>query len=192
MYAKPLRELSADDLGFYAHKAMTTWGNVNDFKHFLPRLLELLHLDCNNNWFDLHAITVKLQYGNWHQWPQNEQEAIGQFIFADWQHLVNETDWEVSLEDFNEYGYYIGLAALITAWQYSHRKRGLKNFVRFAYNYGSSIFSSRKAILIGNQDHTTALKEWLRERSLAETLEQAFFELQEEASVFVEELSIVQ
>ena len=34
LLSKPLRELAADDLSKYYWKAMTTWGAVDDFKHF--------------------------------------------------------------------------------------------------------------------------------------------------------------
>jgi hypothetical protein len=40
--SKPLRQLASSDLGRYAFKAMTTWGNQDDFRHFLPRIFELL------------------------------------------------------------------------------------------------------------------------------------------------------
>ena len=48
--AKVLRELTADDLNHFAFNAMTTWGTVKDFKHFLPRLLELLAFDKRFMW----------------------------------------------------------------------------------------------------------------------------------------------
>ena len=37
----PLRELTGDQLGPYASWAMTTVGEVDDYRHFLPRILEL-------------------------------------------------------------------------------------------------------------------------------------------------------
>ncbi|EFH85170.1 hypothetical protein [Ktedonobacter racemifer] len=40
--SKPLRELTEEDLRRYTLKALTTWGDVNDLKHFLPRMLELV------------------------------------------------------------------------------------------------------------------------------------------------------
>jgi hypothetical protein len=39
IHAKPLRELSIDNLDDFARKALTTWGSADDLKHFLPRLL---------------------------------------------------------------------------------------------------------------------------------------------------------
>lgn len=41
LFSKPLNELNQDDLSRYTGKAMTTWGNANDYKHFLPRIFEL-------------------------------------------------------------------------------------------------------------------------------------------------------
>lgn len=40
--SKPLRQLSSSDLSRYSFKAMTTWGDKNDFRHFLPRIFELV------------------------------------------------------------------------------------------------------------------------------------------------------
>src|SRR5688572_11844593 len=39
--SKPLRRLTAADLERFAFNAVSTLGTVGDFKHFLPRLLEL-------------------------------------------------------------------------------------------------------------------------------------------------------
>jgi hypothetical protein len=37
----PLRELTADQFGWYGSKALTTVGNAEDFRYFWPRLVEL-------------------------------------------------------------------------------------------------------------------------------------------------------
>ena len=36
-----LRELSAEDLSGYAGEALMVWGTEVDFKHFLPRIMEI-------------------------------------------------------------------------------------------------------------------------------------------------------
>src|SRR5262245_16013964 len=41
LHRAPLRRLDGRSLGRYAFKALTTWGDVDDLRHFLPRLLEL-------------------------------------------------------------------------------------------------------------------------------------------------------
>src|SRR5438105_2663647 len=66
--AKPLRELTWDEIEKFAHKAMTTWGDVEDFKHFLPRLFELLAYE--NQWpvsVD-RLFSSKLQDADWRSW----------------------------------------------------------------------------------------------------------------------------
>ena len=41
IFSKPLKKLTQDDLPRDTGKAMTIWGNSRNFKHFLPRILEL-------------------------------------------------------------------------------------------------------------------------------------------------------
>ena len=36
IHSKQLRQLNGDDLSRYAFKAMTTWGDIEDFKYYLP------------------------------------------------------------------------------------------------------------------------------------------------------------
>jgi hypothetical protein len=50
-------------------------GSVNDFKHFLPRILELLVADPNSG---LHpAVLVKnLEDAEFQSWPKEEKQAV--------------------------------------------------------------------------------------------------------------------
>lgn len=93
LMAKPLRELSIEeDLVVYYFKAMTTWGDVIDFKHFMPRIFELLTTIPLGieEWVALN----KLHYGHYETWPAVEQAAIHQFLLAFWQVLLNEeSEW---------------------------------------------------------------------------------------------------
>jgi len=65
-------------------KALTTWGEVTDLKHFLPRILELLaQLDATQDWaIDGELIASKLRYADWRKWPADEQDALTQFFLA--------------------------------------------------------------------------------------------------------------
>jgi hypothetical protein len=62
--AKPLRQLTSSDLGRYAFKAMTTWGDKDDFRHFLPRIFELLVSEKGMGW-DEEVILGKLALAEW-------------------------------------------------------------------------------------------------------------------------------
>ena len=63
LHSKQLRELEDEDLARYAFKAMTTWGDVNDYKHYLPRIFELSAK--RELLVDTFVTLGKLEYGKW-------------------------------------------------------------------------------------------------------------------------------
>jgi hypothetical protein len=84
LYSNPLRSLSAEDLSRYAVKAMTTWGDVQDFRHFLPRILGLV-VSGDRDWsVDTEVVLGKLAYANWRTWPEREQAALRSFLSLRW------------------------------------------------------------------------------------------------------------
>ena len=78
--AKPLRSLSGADLGKFAMKALNTWGDEDEFRHYLPRMFELV-VD-EPNWTDIPILFGKLSTGGWRTWPPEEQHAIERYINA--------------------------------------------------------------------------------------------------------------
>lgn len=77
----PLRELTPDALGRYAFKALTTWGTVDGFKHYLPRLLEL---SVGPGGLTPGVVFGKLGYAKWTGWRSAEQEALRTFLREVW------------------------------------------------------------------------------------------------------------
>lgn len=69
LHARALQDLPWADLGVYPFKAMTIFGDESDFKHFLPRILELYVLDHEGAHYDVAVIFEKLKTyfgsGNW-------------------------------------------------------------------------------------------------------------------------------
>lgn len=83
---RSLRALTADDLDRYLGKAMTTWGDADDFRHFLPRLLELMVSDPDSSlYFDPRYLLPKLAYADWGSWPPKEQAAVKSFLLLRWE-----------------------------------------------------------------------------------------------------------
>lgn len=130
--ARPLRKLNAIDLEKYAHKALTTWGEVNDLKHFLPRLFELAghQLLQGGRDFDEPILFSKLAYGEWHTWPEPEQRSLRDFMFALWQEALKE---ERNVDDILTA---IGvtktpLEPFLDEWLQSTSKFAVKNLISF-------------------------------------------------------------
>jgi hypothetical protein len=73
----PLRDATGDELSSFSFRALTTWGVEADFKHFLPRILELLTVDRLGT--DAQIVFGKLPYTDWKQWPEREQQVIEHF-----------------------------------------------------------------------------------------------------------------
>jgi hypothetical protein len=83
----PLRELTSDELFTFHMKVMTTWSDEEGFRHFLPRILDLVATDVESS-LDLCTITNKLFYAEWMKWPVCEKEAVEDFVFALWNRLI--------------------------------------------------------------------------------------------------------
>jgi hypothetical protein len=88
----PLRTLDHNGLYLYSHKAMTTWGDVDHFRYFLPRLCELICLpDDDENQsrrVEVDWLCMKLDGGKWREWPQVEQDAIAGYLLALWREII--------------------------------------------------------------------------------------------------------
>ncbi|ULH18255.1 hypothetical protein MF271_22580 (plasmid) [Deinococcus sp. KNUC1210] len=93
LHATPLHTLTHQALHRFALKTMTTWGNEADFKHFLPRLLELLTQEAFG---DVHLLMGKLAYGHWWSWPDSEYQAVQAFLQAWWDSLLRHEDEDIA------------------------------------------------------------------------------------------------
>ena len=173
--AKPLRLLEERELSSFACSLLLTCGEVEDFKHFLPRLFELTAtsgLDLT----DAEIVIGKLGRAEWRTWPVLEQAAVNEFLDAWWQ-LELERDDLRSLEHC-----FSALCCMdndprvfLTIWRDSAELRDTVKLARFiTYNL--------TMILIGRNfdqvspEATAALKALLLGPETRARLEAAFFE----------------
>lgn len=132
IHLKSLKDLSADDISHYASKAMTTWGNVDDFKHYLPRIFELM-LD-DDFYPDAFVVLGKLEYGLWETWSDNEQQAIKTFLLEWWNYLLITKD-RFDEDRFMEIAKKTGVKPLLDSWQINLNGPGFKIFVHFIFDH---------------------------------------------------------
>jgi hypothetical protein len=94
IHMQALGALTANDVRRYATKAMTTFGDVEDFKHFLPRILELFAHELEageageNLGFSEEILGGKLALAGYVSWPTVEREAVERFLDAMWGALL--------------------------------------------------------------------------------------------------------
>jgi len=193
VYSKPLRELTDDDLSFYIHKAMTTWGDLNHFKHFLPRMFEIYYESRRKSYtyIDLEEIHYKLDYGEWKTWSEQEIKAIANFVKADWFDFINHTDSEPDNFSFGNYNLYFDFQELLNKWEFTKYELALKNFVNYFYLNGNELIYGRKNIKVNDKDRRPELLNLTKRKGLPQQLEKAFFSNEKTHPEYAEKVSVV-
>ena len=103
LHSKPLRLLQWHDLESYANDALLVWGDVDTFKHFVPRLLDLYLYSYSDDpevrFLDPEILFSKFRHAGWQSWPQEEQSAVKRLFHAIWRRLLDDPPTEES--EFN-------------------------------------------------------------------------------------------
>jgi hypothetical protein len=100
----PLNKLSRIDLRDYAMDAVYTWGTGDDFKHFIPRLFELLAQTSEQRDFvDPASVFGRLTYeswcsSSWRTWPADEQLVLTQYLAAAWDAALNSNPQDLAFD----------------------------------------------------------------------------------------------
>jgi hypothetical protein len=186
LHSKPLRKLEDEDISYYAFKAMTTFGDLEDFKHYLPRIFELM--TERKLVVDTFVILGKLDYGKWYDWEQKEQNVIIRFLLAWWKNEINhgyfnsELLIEINkrLENF---------PILLSYWNLDVETQGFKNFIDFLeFDYPDVIHKNRtfKAF---KEPNISTFKSWTTANS--HKLEEGFFKFEARDKEFAERISDV-
>jgi hypothetical protein len=74
--AAPLRQLTSEQLGEFATAAITTVGEAEHYRHFLPRILELAFGGGLDMGFEGWVIAGKLEMAGWRNWSRDERDAV--------------------------------------------------------------------------------------------------------------------
>ncbi|WP_336690116.1 MULTISPECIES: hypothetical protein [unclassified Chryseobacterium] len=185
IHSKELRELEEEDLSRYAFKAMTTWGNVDDFKHFLPRILEL----CIDHDLGIHPFGIfgKLKYGKWEVWNDAEKEAVITFLLEWWKcFLENRTFFDDDLF-FGIYNMTGEIERLLAYWKVDIAQNSFMIYVDFIRgHYPDFVNENRENKIFDESDHEKFLK-WIKENAIS--LEEGFYYFEKRDERFAREIS---
>lgn len=185
LFSKQLRDLEDDDISKYVFKAMTTWGDVNDFKHYLPRIFELAA--TRKLMVDTFVVFGKLHYGKWNEWEADEQEVILKFLKAWWKFDINNaTYFNASvLIEINKTLH--DLKGMLNVWNVSIDTQGFRNYVDFVETHYYDLNEKNKLFNDLNQDELRTLIEWVKSKS--SKLEEGFFKYDCEDEAFSKTIS---
>ena len=171
LHSKKLRELEDNDLSRYAFKAMTTWGDVNDYKHYLPRIFELTAK--RELIVDTFVTLGKLDYGKWKEWNSDEQKSVDSFLKAWWTYDINNAgyfDSEILLE---LHKFIKDLPSMLNEWNIDIETQGFKNYVELIENYYYELGDKNSTFKALTKDEVHFFKEWIESNS--KKLEEGFF-----------------
>lgn len=106
--AEPLRQVPCEAIGPYAGWAVTTVGDVDDYKHFLPRILEVaIDQTCPHMGCEPEILGSRIAYAGFTKWPAKERDAIVAVFEAAWTRTLAEPPDHIDAETW-----IMGMAAL--------------------------------------------------------------------------------
>ena len=134
LHSKPLIQLMPEELEKYGRKAMTTWGDEDHFRYFLPRFLEFYPF-TGTGWLNPEIVFSKLTYGNWRQWTRTEQAALEAYFHALWKFSllsIEPTPWTYSEDFLCAIAQAVDdLSPFLAYWQHSDDPIALRNLAAF-------------------------------------------------------------
>ncbi|PID88036.1 MAG: hypothetical protein CSB06_02095 [Bacteroidia bacterium] len=185
LHCKKLRELEDEDLSYYAFKAMTTFGDLNDFKHFLPRIFELTARRILT--VDTFVILGKLNYGEWKTWSKDEIESINTFLKTWWKNDINKGDFfdvEIMIE-VNKLLH--DLPSMLNDWNLEYETPGFRNYVELVENYYYDLKTQNQVFKEFTENEIEIFLSWIESNSYR--LDTGFFKFAENDIVFSEQIS---
>src|SRR5688572_3646991 len=178
LFSKQLRELSADDLSRFCGKVITTWGEADDLKHFLPRILELTALLKPP--YMIWVTFDRLEMTGWQSWPAEEYEAVKMYMLCLWDSLLSDESEKAESEFDNYFStlahFYPVFEDLVAVWNKNTSKAATKHLGQYVYQQKYTLFGKKYiAGLYKKNENIIPFQSWLLSDQVINRLEQAYF-----------------
>ena len=185
LHSKKLRALENDDLNYYAFKAMTTFGDKEDFKHYLPRIFELTAK--KELVVDTFVILGKLEYASWQNWDKDEQTTINKFFEEWWKYEINNVDFfdEEILIELNKRRK--DLETMLQEWNLDVDTQGFRNYVELIEDHYHDLKNKNRAFKELDKKELETFIAWIESNSYK--LEEGFFKFEKNDKEFSEQIS---
>jgi hypothetical protein len=178
-----LRQLSEDQLSQYAMDAIWTWGNADDFRHFLPRVFELLAFAEDYTFTEREIVLSKLYHAEWRTWPEQEQKAVQEFLLALWRIVLEVPPPADDLNNADQIESWLcaiagtegDLSPYFRVWLESSSATAAWNLAVMITRAGLSLPHTRaqNAFWSGHRGQLEELRDWLRSAEVRRKLEDA-------------------
>ena len=184
IHRAPLNQLSCHDLRDYAMDAIYTWGTGNDFKHFIPRLFELLTQASTHDFVDAASVFGKLPYeswcsSSWRTWPENEQSAISNYFQAVWDAVLDSDLEDLPYDGAHGWIQAIAqaehdLAKYLNCWLYAASVNAHRNLALMVTQQRLPRTKYSGGYWSEHREQWTQLNDWLRRPEVRQKLADAF------------------
>ena len=173
LLSRPLREIDEHGIYWFMTKAMTTFGDVEDYKHFLPRILELMQI-ADYSFIDDFTIFEKLNYAEWRNWKEEEVQAIEEYFIALWiQKIKDESASFETIRTLLEIvETYVGIDKALSIWEQHASNQSILFIVDFVWNNYNFRSDAKKDLLY----------DWFSNEPIKEKIYKLFFETEDEVT----------
>jgi hypothetical protein len=166
----PAAELQFSKLENYSFSAMTTQGSTEDFKYFLPRLLQGIAEEPYG--YNPEILFGKLSYGKWLTWEQIEIKAIRTYLKALWREGLESYPIDPCLPAFVEIETLLASIArtgdslwdYLDFWSHDTSEAADRHLIQFVTMYGANFADGKTfdaAFWKDSKVQATALRQWL-------------------------------
>lgn len=191
--SKNLRDLTEEDLSRFAGKVILTWGDQNDYRFFLPRILELTAKFKTP--YDIWTLYSRLEDANWKTWDIEEQTSVNNFTLELWNNLLNDNsekaEWEFK-DYFHSIAYfYPDFSEILKVWETNNSFAAIKHLSNYVFEERQHLFDNNYIdSIVKNTKNIQQFKTWLTSDSILNKIEKAFYD--KEKNEIAERLSWVE
>lgn len=191
--SKKLKALTEDDLSLFAGKVILTWGDENDYRFYLPRILELTAEFKTP--YDIWTLFSRLEDANWKTWKAEEQAVINDFTIELWNKILTDNSEKAGWEFKNYFHaiayFYPDFSVILKVWETNDSFASIKHFTNYILEERQNIFDSNYNDSIEkNTKNIEQLKTWLTSDIIVKKIKTAFYD--NEKSEIAERLSWVE
>lgn len=177
--SKKLRKLTDEDLSLFAGKVILTWGDKNDYRFYLPRILELT-AELKTP-YDIWTLYSRLEDANWKTWNADEQSAINDFTIELWNNLLidnsEKAEWEFK-DYFHSIAYfYPDFTEILKIWEINNSFASIKHLTNYIFEERQHLFDNNYIDSIEkNTKNIEQFKTWLTSDNILKKIEKAFYD----------------